>query len=74
MGFDGDNIVVKYELYYHYDELEETETFKLVTNASKQALLRTKPFTGEDPAKVTKLLIRIVDSFGRLKVQEYKGP
>lgn len=73
MGFDGDNIVVKYELYYHYDELEEVETFKLITDASKQALLSTKPFTGEDPTKVTKLLIKVVDGFGRIKVREYKG-
>ena len=74
MGFDGEYIKVKYELYYHYDELEEREFFTLAVDPTDHALLSVKPFPGEDPEKVTRLTIKVADKLGRLTVDEYKGP
>lgn len=72
MGFEGGNIKVKYELYYHYDQLESADTFSLPINGSKQAVLNTRPLYGETLANTTKLLITVVDDFGRINVQKYK--
>lgn len=72
MGFEGNYIKVKYELYYHYEELQETDIFTLPLNADRQSVLCTKPLSGETPATTVKLLITVVDDFGRIKVQKYK--
>ncbi|MDB4349742.1 hypothetical protein OAA99_02175 [Omnitrophica bacterium] len=73
MGFEGNNIRVKYELYYHHDELEESDIFTLVTSTNRQTVLSTEPLCDEDPSRVTKLLITVIDGFGRIGVDEYKG-
>ncbi|MFH1753741.1 MAG: hypothetical protein ABH875_06115 [Candidatus Omnitrophota bacterium] len=72
MGFDGGDLKVKYELIYHTDEVLEVEYYTLMLNG-KDALLVTKPLFGEDPEDVTKLLISVVDGFGRIRAQEFRG-
>lgn len=72
MGFEGGDLRIKYELIYHTDEIEEVEYYTLRLNG-KDALLATKPLFGEDPNQVRKLLISVVDGFGRVRVQEFRG-
>jgi hypothetical protein len=72
MGFDEGGLRVKYELIYHTDEIEEVEYYTLRLNG-KDALLATKPLYGEDPKEVRKLLISVVDGFGRVRAQEFRG-
>ena len=72
MGFDGGDLRVKYELIYHTDEVEEVEYYNLRLHG-KDALLATKPLYGEDPKEVRKLLISVVDGFGRIRAQEFRG-
>ena len=73
MGFDGNNLKIKYELIYHADEIEEVEYYMLRTSPNKDTILSVKPLFGEDPAQVTKLLIGIADQFDRISVKEYRG-
>ncbi|MEE8360269.1 MAG: hypothetical protein V3S04_05015 [Candidatus Omnitrophota bacterium] len=72
MGFDGGDLRIKYELIYHTDEVEEVEYYNLRLNG-KDAILATRPLYGEDPRKVTKLLISVIYGFGRVRVQEFRG-
>ncbi|MFC1590782.1 hypothetical protein ACFL42_04750 [Candidatus Omnitrophota bacterium] len=74
LGYDAARLKIKYELYYQYDELEETETLTLPVGAANQAMLATKPLplTGESPATTTRLIITVLDSYGRLKVEKDK--
>lgn len=72
MGFEGGDLRIKYELIYHTDEVEEVEYYNLRLNG-KDALLATKPLYGEDPKMATKLLISVIDGFGRVRVQEFRG-
>lgn len=72
MGFEGGYLKVKYERYYHYDKLEESEILTLPLDTSKTALMSTRPCYGETAGTTTKLLIAVVDDFGRITVQKIK--
>ena len=72
MGFDGPYLKVKYEKFYHYDEIVEREIFNLPLNLERKAILLTKPVVEENPAKLTRLLITVVDELGQISVEEYK--
>jgi len=72
MGFEGGYIKVKYEKFYHYDEPVESEIYTAPLTVDRQALISTKPLCGEDPSKVTRLLITVVDDLGRIRVEPHK--
>ncbi len=69
LGFDGSYLKLKYELYYHFDELEESEILTLPIGGEAQAMFTTKPMGNETAQKATKLLISVIDSYGRVTVQ-----
>ena len=72
LGYEWNLIKIKYELYYHYDELEETEIFTLPVAGNKQAMLNTKPLCKETPGRATKLKITVLDDYGRIRVEKTK--
>ena len=72
LGFEGDMLKLKYEKYYHFDELVETEILTLPLGSEHDALFITEPIEGETVAESTKLKITVVDGYGRIMVEKIR--
>ena len=72
MGFEGGMINLKYEKYYHFDELVETEFLTLPLGPDSDAKFITEPIEGETVKNSTKLKLTVVDSFGRIRVEKIR--
>lgn len=79
MGLEGDNrtyndtkLIIKYQLFYHYDELEEEEIFKAPVSSDGSALFSPKLLHDENIKDATKLRISIADNYGQIRVKEEK--
>ena len=72
LGYEGGRLRIKYELYYHYDELVESEILTLPIGTGSETILSTRPFGKEVHGTASKLKITVLDSFGGLKVERMK--
>jgi len=72
LGYEGDMLKIKYELFYHYDKLVKTETLTLPVRSGGVAMFATKPFYGESEGDVVKVKITVVDAYGRINVEVIK--
>jgi hypothetical protein len=70
LGFKEGMLHLKYEKYYHFDELVETEFLTLPLGPDRDAKFITEPIEGEQVKDATRLKLTVIDSYGRIRVEK----